>query len=72
MAYNRSQDQSRPEDDEDEIDQFVQLNFSSSSEASSGSSTDETDDDEWCSTSNHLGKSGKYKNYVSFDFPYVT
>jgi len=47
MAYNRSQDQPRPEDDEDEIDQFVQLSFSSGSEASGGSSADEAlDDDE--------------------------
>jgi len=47
MAYNRSQDQSRPKDDEDEINQFAQLSFSSSSEPSGGSSADETlDDDE--------------------------
>ena len=47
MTYNRSQDQPRPEDDKDEIDQFVQLSFSSVSEALGGSSTDEAlDDDE--------------------------
>lgn len=47
MAYNRSQDQPRPEDDEDEIDQFVQVSFSFGSEASGGSSADEAlDDDE--------------------------
>ena len=45
MMYNRSQDQPRPEDDEDEIDQFVQLNFSSGSKASGGSSADEALDD---------------------------
>jgi len=45
MAYNRTQDQPRPEDDEDEIDQFAQLSFSSSSEPSSGSFADEALDD---------------------------
>ena len=78
MAYNRSQDQPRPDDDEDEIDQFVQLSFSSSSEASGGSSADEVlDDDEWCSpilpysTSSNPGKLGKYKNYVGFNSPHI-
>jgi len=45
MAYNRSQDQPQPKDDEDEIDQFVQLSFSSGSEASGGSSANEAFDD---------------------------
>ena len=48
MVYDRSKDQPLPEDNEDEIDQFVQLSFSSGSEASGGSSADEAlDDDEW-------------------------
>jgi len=46
MAYNRSQDQPRLEDDEDEIDQFVQLSFSSRLEASGSSSADEAFDDD--------------------------
>ena len=50
MVYNHSQDQPWPEDDEDEIHQFVQVSFSSDSEESAGSSADETlDNDEWCS-----------------------
>jgi len=47
MACNQSQDQPRPEDDGDEIDQFVQCSFLSGSEPSGSSSADQAlDDDE--------------------------
>jgi len=45
MAYNRSQDQPRPDDNKDDIDQFVLLSFSYCSKASGGNFVDKASDD---------------------------